>query len=157
MLFLGVLMSGPPDTFLSLGNTTGFAAIAEGVYHVLTFLLLLFAAMQLYFSRQEAKIDRTLSACENTMLTNAVWKTVPCLKRGPSEAFRAAHSRVGGNKALYLDHPQLEGFEVRQTVGRGKTAWHFYAERRQHGLDPRRTWLARRYRFRAKAPATCQV
>jgi heme-degrading monooxygenase HmoA len=33
-----------------------------------------------------------------------------------SEAFRAAH------KALYLDHPQFEGFEVRQTVGRGKTA-----------------------------------
>jgi heme-degrading monooxygenase HmoA len=39
-----------------------------------------------------------------------------------SEAFRAAHSRAGDNKPLYLDHPQFEGFEVRQTVGRGKTA-----------------------------------
>jgi heme-degrading monooxygenase HmoA len=39
-----------------------------------------------------------------------------------SEAFRAAHSRAGENKPLYLDHPQFEGFEVRQTVGRGKTA-----------------------------------
>jgi heme-degrading monooxygenase HmoA len=37
-----------------------------------------------------------------------------------SEAFRAAHSRAGDNKPLYLDHPQFEGFEVRQTVGRGK-------------------------------------
>ena len=37
-----------------------------------------------------------------------------------SDAFRAAHSRTGENKPLYLDHPQFEGFEVRQTVGRGK-------------------------------------
>lgn len=35
-----------------------------------------------------------------------------------SEAFRAAHSRAGSNKPLYLDRPQFEGFEVRQTVGR---------------------------------------
>jgi heme-degrading monooxygenase HmoA len=35
-----------------------------------------------------------------------------------SEALRAAHSRAGDNKPLYLDHPQFEGFEVRQTVGR---------------------------------------
>jgi hypothetical protein len=48
-----------------------------------------------------------------------------------SEAFRAAHSRAGDNKPLYLDHPQFEGFEVRQTVGRGKadvartaSTWH---------------------------------
>ena len=39
-----------------------------------------------------------------------------------SEAFGAAHSRAGDNKPLYLDHPQFEGFEVRQTVGRGKVA-----------------------------------
>jgi len=37
-----------------------------------------------------------------------------------SEAFRAAHSRAGDNKPLYLDHPQFEGFEVRQTVKRGR-------------------------------------
>jgi heme-degrading monooxygenase HmoA len=36
-----------------------------------------------------------------------------------SEAFRAAHHRAGENKPLYLDHPQFEGFEVRQTVGSG--------------------------------------
>jgi heme-degrading monooxygenase HmoA len=34
-----------------------------------------------------------------------------------SEAFRAAHSRAGENKPLYLDHPQFEGFEVRQRIG----------------------------------------
>src|SRR5262249_25956746 len=39
-----------------------------------------------------------------------------------SEAFRAAHKDAGQNKALYIDHPQFEGFEVRQTVGRGTTA-----------------------------------
>lgn len=38
-----------------------------------------------------------------------------------SEAFRAAHGRAGGNKPLYLGPPQFEGFEVVQTVGRGKT------------------------------------
>jgi heme-degrading monooxygenase HmoA len=36
-----------------------------------------------------------------------------------SEAFRAAHSRAGDNKPLYLDRPQFERFEVRQTVKRG--------------------------------------
>jgi heme-degrading monooxygenase HmoA len=39
-----------------------------------------------------------------------------------TNAFRAAHSRAGDNKPLYLDHPQFEGFEVRQTVLRGKAA-----------------------------------
>ena len=42
--------------------------------------------------------------------------------RTKPDAFRAAHSRAGDNKPLYLDHPQFEGFEVRQTVGCGKAA-----------------------------------
>ncbi|EAQ35569.1 hypothetical protein NB311A_17374 [Nitrobacter sp. Nb-311A] len=33
-----------------------------------------------------------------------------------SEAFRAAHASAGGNKPLYLGHPQLEKFETLQTV-----------------------------------------
>ena len=37
-----------------------------------------------------------------------------------SEAFRLAHRDAGQNKPLYLDHPQFEGFEVRQTVHRGE-------------------------------------
>src|SRR3989441_6914843 len=39
-----------------------------------------------------------------------------------SEAFRLAHRDAGQNKPLYLDHPQFEGFEVRQTVRRGEDA-----------------------------------
>jgi heme-degrading monooxygenase HmoA len=39
-----------------------------------------------------------------------------------SEAFRDAHKDAGQNKPLYIDHPQFEGFEVRQTVRRGETA-----------------------------------
>jgi heme-degrading monooxygenase HmoA len=39
-----------------------------------------------------------------------------------SKAFRAAHKDAGQNKPLYIDHPQFEGFEVRQTVRRGETA-----------------------------------
>ena len=33
-----------------------------------------------------------------------------------SEAFRKAHESAGGNKPLYLGHPELEGFTVLQEV-----------------------------------------
>lgn len=33
-----------------------------------------------------------------------------------SEAFRAAHRDAGGNRPLYLGHPEFEGFEVIQTI-----------------------------------------
>jgi heme-degrading monooxygenase HmoA len=33
-----------------------------------------------------------------------------------SEAFRAAHKDAGGNRPLYLGHPQFEGFESIQEV-----------------------------------------
>ncbi len=36
-----------------------------------------------------------------------------------SEAFRAAHSRAGANRPLYLGHPEFEGFEVLQTIRAG--------------------------------------
>ncbi|MBN8872556.1 MAG: antibiotic biosynthesis monooxygenase [Rhodospirillales bacterium] len=35
-----------------------------------------------------------------------------------SEAFRRAHAGAGGNKPLYQGHPEFEGFDVVQTVGR---------------------------------------
>lgn len=35
-----------------------------------------------------------------------------------SEAFRAAHGSAGGTRPLYAGHPQFEGFEVIQTIGR---------------------------------------
>lgn len=39
-----------------------------------------------------------------------------------SEEFRAAHRDAGQNKPLYFDHPQFEGFEVRQTIRSDRTA-----------------------------------
>lgn len=33
-----------------------------------------------------------------------------------SEAFRAAHRNAGDNRAMYLGHPEFEGFAVVQTV-----------------------------------------
>jgi heme-degrading monooxygenase HmoA len=33
-----------------------------------------------------------------------------------SEAFRLAHRNTGGNRPLYLGHPEFEGFEVIQTI-----------------------------------------
>jgi heme-degrading monooxygenase HmoA len=33
-----------------------------------------------------------------------------------SEAFRASHRGAGGNRPLYLGHPEFEGFAVIQTV-----------------------------------------
>lgn len=33
-----------------------------------------------------------------------------------SEAFRAAHANAGNNRAMYLGHPEFEGFSVVQTV-----------------------------------------
>jgi heme-degrading monooxygenase HmoA len=39
-----------------------------------------------------------------------------------SEEFRAAHRSAGDNKPLYIEHPQFEGFDVRQTVKRGESA-----------------------------------
>jgi heme-degrading monooxygenase HmoA len=65
--------------------------------------------------RPEAE-DYTLYASHTVWESRAVFEA-----RTKSEAFRAAHSRAGDNKPLYLDHPQFEGFEVRQTVGRGKS------------------------------------
>jgi heme-degrading monooxygenase HmoA len=36
-----------------------------------------------------------------------------------SDAFRLAHRSAGGNKPLYLGHPEFEGFDVIQTVAGG--------------------------------------
>jgi heme-degrading monooxygenase HmoA len=61
--------------------------------------------------------DHTLYASHTVWENRAVFEAWT-----KSESFRTAHSRAGDNKPLYLDHPQFEGFEVRQTVGRSKTA-----------------------------------
>jgi heme-degrading monooxygenase HmoA len=59
--------------------------------------------------------DHTLYA------SHSIWQSRAAFEAWTkSEAFRAAHQKAGENKPLYLGHPQFEGFEVRQTVGRGK-------------------------------------
>jgi len=63
--------------------------------------------------------DHTLYA------SHTVWKNRATFEAWTkSEAFRAAHASAGGNKPLYLGHPQFEGFETIQTVesGKAKTA-----------------------------------
>lgn len=39
-----------------------------------------------------------------------------------SEAFRRAHAGAGQHKPMYQGHPEFEGFEVIQTVGRAQAA-----------------------------------
>ena len=55
--------------------------------------------------------------------SHTVWQSMNAFEAWTkSEAFRAVHKDAGQNKPLYIDHPQFEGFEVRQTVGRGEIA-----------------------------------
>ena len=58
--------------------------------------------------------DYTLYASHSTWRSRAAFEAWT-----KSEAFRAAHARAGENRPLYLDHPQFEGFEVKQTVRTG--------------------------------------
>jgi heme-degrading monooxygenase HmoA len=61
--------------------------------------------------------DHTLYA------SHTVWQSEAAFEAWTrSEAFREAHKGAGQNKPLYLDHPQFEGFEVRQTVRRPEGA-----------------------------------
>lgn len=39
-----------------------------------------------------------------------------------SDEFKRAHARTGNSKVSYLGHPEFEGFEVLQTIGRGTPA-----------------------------------
>jgi hypothetical protein len=55
------------------------------------------------------------------MLRTPSGKAVLCLKRDQIRGVSGSAQSAGDNKPLYLDHPQFEGFEVRQTVGRGKS------------------------------------
>ncbi|MFZ0125349.1 MAG: antibiotic biosynthesis monooxygenase [Xanthobacteraceae bacterium] len=54
--------------------------------------------------------------------SHSVWRSRAAFEAWTkSDAFRAAHNRAGENKPLYLDHPQFEGFEVKQTLRTGVT------------------------------------
>ena len=58
--------------------------------------------------------DHTLYASHTVWANHAAFEAWT-----KSDAFRAAHARAGDTKPTYLGHPQFEGFEVMQTVGRG--------------------------------------
>jgi len=61
--------------------------------------------------------DHTLYA------SHSVWQSKSAFEAWTrSEQFRLAHRDAGQNKPLYLEHPQFEGFDVRQTVSRGDAA-----------------------------------
>jgi heme-degrading monooxygenase HmoA len=58
--------------------------------------------------------DHTLFASHTIWASRAdfeAWTT--------SEAFRLAHRNAGGNKPLYLGHPEFEGFDVVQEITAG--------------------------------------
>lgn len=58
--------------------------------------------------------DHTLYA------SHTVWQSKAAFEGWTkSDEFRKAHARAGNETTgpLYLEHPQFEGFEVRQTVG----------------------------------------
>jgi heme-degrading monooxygenase HmoA len=57
--------------------------------------------------------DHTLYASHTVWQSKSAFEAWTC-----SEAFRAAHASAGGNKPLYDGHPQFEGFDVLQTVGK---------------------------------------
>ncbi len=52
--------------------------------------------------------------------SHTVWASLAAFEDWTrSEAFRAAHRSAGSNAALYVGHPEFEGFEVVQTVRSG--------------------------------------
>ncbi len=55
--------------------------------------------------------------------SHSVWQSRATFEAWTRSAeFRAAHKDAGQNKPLYIEHPEFEGFDVRQTVTRGKAA-----------------------------------
>jgi len=57
--------------------------------------------------------------------SHTVWQSKAAFEAWTkSEEFRAAHARAGNQNTgpLYLDHPQFEGFEVKQTQSRKDAA-----------------------------------
>ena len=65
--------------------------------------------------RGPEKDDHTLFASHTLWASRAVFEDWT-----RSEAFRRAHAGAGGNKPLYLGHPEFEGFEVVQEINAGQ-------------------------------------
>jgi hypothetical protein len=80
-------------------------------------------------SRLSLALGTTSSSCSNTVASDRCDDAKLSKMRAALRPFAkhleatelAAYRDAGQNKPLYLDHPQLEGFEVWQTVRRGET------------------------------------
>jgi heme-degrading monooxygenase HmoA len=67
--------------------------------------------VEFHLLRGPAQEDHTLFS------SHTVWRSREDFEAWTrSEAFRQAHRHAGGNKPLYLGHPNFEGFDVIQTV-----------------------------------------
>lgn len=75
----------------------------------------------------EFHLLKGLEAQDHTLYaSHTVWQSKTAFEGWTkSEEFRQAHARAGNETtgSLYLEHPQFEGFEVRQTItGKGAAA-----------------------------------
>ena len=75
--------------------------------------------VEFHLLKGPAAEDHTLYSSHTTWQSKAAFEAWT-----RSEEFRIAHARAGNDSTggLYLGHPQFEGFEVRQTSGRGASA-----------------------------------
>ena len=67
--------------------------------------------VEFHLLRGPAKQDHTLYSSHTIWADHATFEAWT-----RSEAFRAAHANAGDNRAMYLGHPEFEGFSVVQTV-----------------------------------------
>ncbi len=69
--------------------------------------------MEFHLLRGPEREDHTLYA------SHTMWATKDAFTAWTqSEQFRAAHRSAGGTKPLYLGHPEFEGFETIQAMGK---------------------------------------
>ncbi len=69
--------------------------------------------VEFHMLRGPAKDDHVLYS------SHTIWRDRSAFEAWTtSEAFRAAHRGAGGTRPMYAGHPEFEGFEVIQTVGR---------------------------------------
>jgi heme-degrading monooxygenase HmoA len=67
--------------------------------------------IEFHLLRGPAKEDHVLYS------SHTIWRDKAAFEDWTrSEAFRRAHAGAGGNKPLYVGHPEFEGFEVIQTI-----------------------------------------
>ena len=78
-----------------------------------TFLAEVPGFVEFHMLRGPAKEDHVLYS------SHTVWRDKGAFEAWTtSDAFRNAHRGAGGSRSIYAGHPEFEGFEVIQTIGR---------------------------------------